>query len=127
MKDIYTDSSQQITQVTNPSIDPLREPMELRTFLGRKPDYLELEMKDNGDVKIKTEIYPNLVVETPILFTGMSFGAISYNAFLSLAMAAKGFGNFCRIFGFDVDEVLGGEFLKLKPVTKRPYGKIYAY
>ena len=42
-------------------------------------------------------------------------------------MAAKGFGNFCRIFGFDVDEVLGGEFLKLKPVTKRPYGKIYAY
>ncbi len=25
-------------QVTNPSIDPLREPMELRTFLGRKPD-----------------------------------------------------------------------------------------
>lgn len=56
MKDIYTDNSQQITQVTNPSIDPLREPMELRTFLGRKPDYLELEMKDNGDVKIKTEI-----------------------------------------------------------------------
>lgn len=26
------------SQVTNPSIDPLREPMELRTFLGRKPD-----------------------------------------------------------------------------------------
>jgi len=25
-------------QVTNPSIDPLREPMELRTYLGRKPD-----------------------------------------------------------------------------------------
>ncbi|MEE8210168.1 MAG: 4Fe-4S binding protein, partial [bacterium] len=28
-------------QVTNPSIDPLREPMELRTFLGRKPQRLE--------------------------------------------------------------------------------------
>jgi MinD superfamily P-loop ATPase len=26
------------SQVTNPSIDPLREPMELRTFLGRRPD-----------------------------------------------------------------------------------------
>ncbi|HYF76344.1 MAG TPA: 4Fe-4S binding protein, partial [Symbiobacteriaceae bacterium] len=25
------------SQVTNPSIDPLREPMELRTYLGRKP------------------------------------------------------------------------------------------
>ena len=29
-------------QVTNPSIDPLREPMELRTFLGRKPDLVEV-------------------------------------------------------------------------------------
>ncbi len=84
------------SQVTNPSIDPLREPMELRTFLGRKPDKLELEIKENGDVEIKTELYPNLVVETPILFAGMSFGAISYNAFLSLAMAAKEFGTlFC--------------------------------
>ncbi len=26
------------SQVTNPSIDPLREPMELLTYLGRKPD-----------------------------------------------------------------------------------------
>ena len=26
------------SQVTNPSIDPLREPMETRTFLGRKPE-----------------------------------------------------------------------------------------
>ncbi len=84
------------SQVTNPSIDPLREPMELRTFLGRKPDKLELEIKENGDVEIKTELYPNLVVETPILFAGMSFGAISYNAFLSLAMASKEFGTlFC--------------------------------
>ncbi|MEW6040021.1 MAG: 4Fe-4S dicluster domain-containing protein, partial [Elusimicrobiota bacterium] len=28
------------SQVTNPSIDPLREPMELKTFLGKKPDSL---------------------------------------------------------------------------------------
>ena len=26
------------SQVTNPSIDPLREPMETRVFLGKKPD-----------------------------------------------------------------------------------------
>ena len=30
-------------QVTNPSIDPLREPMELRTLLGKKPDKVEFE------------------------------------------------------------------------------------
>src|SRR5512137_134226 len=29
------------SQVTNPSIDPLREPMELKTFLGSKPERLE--------------------------------------------------------------------------------------
>ncbi|MGB2799891.1 MAG: 4Fe-4S binding protein, partial [Dehalococcoidia bacterium] len=29
------------SQVTNPSIDPLREPMELTTYLGRKPDRVE--------------------------------------------------------------------------------------
>jgi glutamate synthase domain-containing protein 3 len=39
----------------------------------------------------------------------------------------KNVGDFCREFGFDADEILGGKFLKLKPVTKRPYGKIYAY
>jgi len=81
------------SQVTNPSIDPLREPMELRTFIGRKPDKLEI---DPDDFEIKTEISPNLVIETPIMFAGMSYGAISYNAFLSLAMAAKEFGTkFC--------------------------------
>ena len=35
-------------QVTNPSIDPLREPMELRTYLGRKPDSLEVECGEDG-------------------------------------------------------------------------------
>jgi len=79
------------SQVTNPSIDPLREPMELRTFLGRKPDTLELEVE--GDrVSIKSELHPNVMIETPIVFSAMSYGAISYQAFKSLAMAAKEFG-----------------------------------
>lgn len=39
----------------------------------------------------------------------------------------KHIGDFSREFGFNPDEILGGKFLKLKPVTKRPYGKIYAY
>src|SRR5512146_844568 len=43
------------SQVTNPSIDPLREPMELRTYLGRKPDFLDVKT-DGGDVEIETKL-----------------------------------------------------------------------
>lgn len=68
------------SQVTNPSIDPLREPMELRTFIGRKPD------------NINDELPPQLVLETPIMFTAMSYGSISLNAQKSLAKAAFEFG-----------------------------------
>ncbi|MEM4946239.1 MAG: glutamate synthase-related protein [Archaeoglobaceae archaeon] len=78
-------------QVTNPAIDPLREPMELRTFLGRKHDKLEFAF-DGGEVELVTELYPNVQIETPILFSAMSYGAISYNAFKSLAMAASEYG-----------------------------------
>lgn len=34
---------------------------------------------------------------------------------------------FASYFGFDGDELLTGKFTKLVPVSKRPYGKIYAY
>ena len=40
-------------QVTNPSIDPLREPMELRTYLGRKPDSVEVESDGKGGFRLK--------------------------------------------------------------------------
>jgi glutamate synthase domain-containing protein 2 len=75
------------SQVTNPSIDPLREPMELRTHLGRKPD--SLEMKDG---RLSFPDYPNVVLSTPIMFGAMSYGAISYNSFKSLAQAAYEYG-----------------------------------
>ena len=35
------------SQVTNPSIDPLREPMETITFLGRRPRHIERERMEN--------------------------------------------------------------------------------
>jgi glutamate synthase domain-containing protein 2 len=76
------------SQVTNPSIDPLREPMELRTYLGRKPDRVEIEQGADG-IQIKTQMAPQLTLDTPILFSAMSYGSISYNACLSLARAAK--------------------------------------
>jgi glutamate synthase domain-containing protein 2 len=75
------------SQVTNPSIDPLREPMELRTFLGRKPDLLEIS-------KEKIDIGPQLRLEIPILFSAMSYGAISFNAHLALARAAEILGTY---------------------------------
>ncbi len=79
------------SQVTNPSIDPLREPMELKTFIGRKPDTLKINM--DGDVpKVESELHPNIPLASPVLFSAMSYGAISYRAYKSLAMAAKEFG-----------------------------------
>ncbi len=81
------------SQVTNPSIDPLREPMEIRTFLGGKPDRLEMEL-ENGEVVLRTELAPQLVLETPIMFSAMSYGAISLNVHESLARAATQYGTY---------------------------------
>jgi glutamate synthase domain-containing protein 2 len=81
------------SQVTNPSIDPLREPMELRTYLGAKPDSLDIREK-GGEVSLATKITPQLRLETPILFSALSYGAISYNVCESLARAASEFGTF---------------------------------
>jgi glutamate synthase domain-containing protein 2 len=81
------------SQVTNPSIDPLREPMEIRTYLGAKPDKLELEL-ENGEVVLQTELAPQLRLETPIMFSALSYGAISFNVHKSLARAATQFGTY---------------------------------
>jgi glutamate synthase domain-containing protein 2 len=76
------------SQVTNPSIDPLREPMELVTYLGRKPDQVRLERGADGRMRLATEISPQLQLDTPIMFSAMSYGSISYNASQALARAA---------------------------------------
>ena len=76
------------SQVTNPSIDPLREPMEIRTILGRKPEKLEVEKKG----KSLTKMPPQVILETPIMFSAMSFGSISLNAQKALAIAAEKLG-----------------------------------
>ncbi|MFW6457610.1 MAG: glutamate synthase-related protein [Planctomycetota bacterium] len=84
------------SQVTNPSIDPLREPMELTTYLGRKPNAVELEQDDEGNAQLKTELPPQLKLETPIMFSAMSYGSISYNASIALARAARESGTFAN-------------------------------
>ncbi len=78
------------SQVTNPSIDPLREPMETKTFLGKKPDRI-LRDKDGN---IVPELPPQLELSTPIMFSAMSYGSISYNAHESLARAATALGTY---------------------------------
>lgn len=79
-------------QVTNPSIDPLREPMELQTFLGRKPNRLEFTRDGNDEIELSTELQPQVKLDVPIVFAAMSYGAISLNAHRALAMAAKNSG-----------------------------------
>lgn len=75
-------------QVTNPSIDPLREPMETRVFLGGKTSKIERDEK--GD--LINNLPPQLSLSVPIMFAAMSYGAISYNAHESLARAATELG-----------------------------------
>lgn len=78
------------SQVTNPPIDPLREPMETKVFLGKKPKNVSF----NEDGSVKTETSLTLELSTPIMFSAMSYGSISRNAHESLARAATELGIF---------------------------------
>ncbi|CFX56290.1 Aldolase-type TIM barrel [Syntrophomonas zehnderi OL-4] len=69
------------SQVTNPSIDPLREPMEMTTYLGNKNHHSCGEK-------------PQLKLDIPLMFSAMSFGSVSINVHKSLAVAAKSLGTF---------------------------------
>ena len=76
------------SQVTNPPIDPLREPMETRVFLGKKPD----RIRRSADGSLDTTLPPQLELSMPVLFSAMSYGSISYNAHAALAKAATELG-----------------------------------
>ena len=79
------------SQVTNPSIDPLREPMELRTFLGGKPERIEVK-----DGKLVTKLPPQVCIDTPVMFSAISYGAISYQTQEALMQAATELGTLCN-------------------------------
>ncbi len=123
------------SQVTNPSIDPLREPMETRVFLGARPDVLRVNERDR---KIVSKMPPQLRLETPVMFSAMSFGSISLNAQMALAMAAEELGTYFNTgeggfhrdlrkygdhavvqvasgrFGVDVDYLNAGAMIEIK-------------
>lgn len=76
------------SQVTNPSIDPLREPMETRVFLGAKPQTVQRDAQG----KLIPKLPPRLKLSMPVMFSAMSYGSISYNAHAALARAAEKLG-----------------------------------
>ena len=79
---------QRFAQVTNPPIDPLREPMETQVYLGKRT--VRIERDEKG--RIKNNLPPQLKLKVPVLFSAMSYGSISYNAHESLARAAETLG-----------------------------------
>lgn len=76
------------SQVTNPSIDPLREPMETKVFLGKKPG----KIQRTAEGKIASQMPAQIQLSMPLLFSAMSYGSISYNAHAALAKAATELG-----------------------------------
>ncbi len=76
------------SQVTNPSIDPLREPMETKVVLGKKPSHIERD----AEGKLINNLQPQIKLNVPLMFSAMSYGSISYNAHASLARAATELG-----------------------------------
>ena len=78
------------SQVTNPSIDPLREPMETAVFIGQRPE----KIQRGSDGKIEDNLPPHLELRTPIMFSAMSYGAISLNVHKALASAAEKLGTY---------------------------------
>lgn len=84
------------SQVTNPAIDPLREPMETQTFLGPKPAKKILPDAGKKYRLVEREstfpVIDAVMIKVPIIFAAMSFGAISLNASTALARAAQKLG-----------------------------------
>ncbi|MCD6235917.1 MAG: 4Fe-4S dicluster domain-containing protein [Thaumarchaeota archaeon] len=72
-------------QVTNPPIDPLREPIELETYLGDR------------SISVHSEDPLGLMIEVPIIFGAMSYGSISLEAQKALAKAAKELGTLMNV------------------------------
>lgn len=91
---IFDDILLDACQVTNPSIDPLREPVETKVFLGSKPSFLEFESDRISPEKItlKSRFPPNFEMEMPMMVGHMSLGSISFNACKSIYRAVTELG-----------------------------------
>jgi NAD-dependent dihydropyrimidine dehydrogenase PreA subunit len=74
IRTIFDDLLLDACQVTNPSIDPLRETIETRVFFGRKPKKINFstESNDPNQISLKTEFMPNFEIDMPIMIGHMS-------------------------------------------------------
>lgn len=97
------------SQVTNPSIDPLREPMETRVVLGSRPSKLRVNERTRTVV---SPLPPQLSCDAPVMFSAMSFGSVSLNTQKALALAARELGTY-----FNCGE--GGLHRDLEPYADR--------
>jgi glutamate synthase domain-containing protein 2 len=85
---IFDDLVLDAAQVTNPAIDPLREPVETKTFLGAKPAKLDFEEdEDKKTFTLNTKLSPNVELNFPIMVGQMSLGSISYNTQIAIFKA----------------------------------------
>jgi glutamate synthase domain-containing protein 2 len=84
---LFDDILLDAAQVTNPSIDPLREQVETRTYVGRRSG--RVTVSSDGCVPENGGSGPVVAMDMPIMLGHVSLGAISYNAQKSLFMAAQ--------------------------------------
>ncbi len=84
---IFNDLLLDAAQVTNPSIDPLREPIETRTYLGGRPG--RLSVRDNDRYELAGGDGPIVELDMPLMIGHMSLGSISYNAQQAILKASR--------------------------------------
>ena len=91
IRSIFDDLLLDACQVTNPSIDPLRETIETKILLGRKPKKLEFdgESDDLSKISLTTNFLSNLEIDMPLMIGHMSLGSISYNACQAIYQASR--------------------------------------
>jgi len=87
-RSIFDDLLLDAAQVTNPSIDPLREPIETKTYLGRRSGRLSVENR-NGKFELASGDGVIVSTDMPIMVGHISLGSVSYNTQKALFMAAR--------------------------------------
>lgn len=85
---LFDDLLLDAAQVTNPSIDPLREPIETRTYLGKRSGRIHVS-KSEGMYVMASDEEAVIALDMPIMIGHISLGSISYNAQKALFMAAQ--------------------------------------
>lgn len=82
---IFDDIVLDAAQVTNPSIDPLREPIETVTYVGRRSG--RMSVGEGGCLNEGSG--PVVAMDMPLMIGHISLGAVSYNTQKSLFKAAQ--------------------------------------